>query len=117
MNILPGLKAADNILDAPNLVDDYYLNLMDWGSKNILALALGDSLYLWNATSGDVEELLTSDSHESQPTSVAWSSDGRTLAVGFTDSIVQIWDAAAARRVSSERVSEFNFSDKIEETY
>ncbi|CAA7406705.1 unnamed protein product [Spirodela intermedia] len=92
-------KSADKILDAPNLVDDYYLNLMDWGSKNILALALGDSLYLWNATSGDVEELLTSDSDESQPASVAWSSDGRTLAVGFTDSTVQIWDTAAARQV------------------
>ncbi|CAA6669738.1 unnamed protein product [Spirodela intermedia] len=78
-------STSPKILDAPNLVDDYYLNLMDWGSKNILALALGDSLYLWNATSGDVED-------------VAWSSDGRTLAVGFTDSTVQIWDTAAARQ-------------------
>ncbi|CAA6675495.1 unnamed protein product [Spirodela intermedia] len=58
-------KSADKILDAPNLQEHP-------------ALALGDSLYLWNATSGDVEELLTSDSDESQPASVAWSSDGNT---------------------------------------
>lgn len=29
------------ILDAPNLCDDFYLNLMDWSLSNILAVALG----------------------------------------------------------------------------
>ena len=31
----------ERILDAPNLVDDYYLNLLEWGASNILAVALG----------------------------------------------------------------------------
>ena len=92
-------QSADKILDAPNLVDDYYLNLMDWSSQNVVALALGQSLYLWNAVSGQVDELLTSARRESQPTSVSWSADGRRLAVGFADSTVQIWDSAVARRV------------------
>lgn len=42
-------QAPDRILDAPDIVDDYYLNLMDWGANNILAAALGSHVYLWNA--------------------------------------------------------------------
>lgn len=42
-------QAPDRILDAPDIVDDYYLNLMDWSSNNILAAALGAHVYLWNA--------------------------------------------------------------------
>jgi len=33
-------KSPDKILDAPDLVDDYYLNLLDWSKANILAVAL-----------------------------------------------------------------------------
>lgn len=42
-------QAPDRILDAPDIIDDYYLNLMDWGTNNILAAALGSHVYLWNA--------------------------------------------------------------------
>lgn len=42
-------QAPDRILDAPDIVDDYYLNLMDWNSSNILAAALGSQVYLWDA--------------------------------------------------------------------
>lgn len=42
-------SAPDRILDAPDILDDYYLNLVDWNSNNILAAALGSSVYLWNA--------------------------------------------------------------------
>ena len=30
----------EKILDAPDLKDDYYLNLMDWGNNGILAISL-----------------------------------------------------------------------------
>lgn len=33
--------APERILDAPELVDDYYLNLLDWSSTNVVAVALG----------------------------------------------------------------------------
>lgn len=42
-------QAPDRILDAPDIIDDYYLNLMDWSGNNILAAALGAHVYLWNA--------------------------------------------------------------------
>ena len=47
-DLTPGRRQApERILDAPELLDDYYLNLLDWGKNNVLAVALGDSIYLW----------------------------------------------------------------------
>ncbi|CAF4570251.1 unnamed protein product [Rotaria sp. Silwood1] len=34
------------VLDAPDLQDDFYLNLIDWSSSNILSVALGSCVYL-----------------------------------------------------------------------
>ena len=42
-------QAPERILDAPELLDDYYLNLLDWSPNNVLGVALGDAIYLWNA--------------------------------------------------------------------
>ena len=50
-------SAPERILDAPDIVDDYYLNLLDWGANNVLAVALGRTVYLWNAATGGIEEL------------------------------------------------------------
>lgn len=45
----------EKILDAPDIVDDYYLNLLDWSSGNILAVCLAQTVYLWNAETGDIK--------------------------------------------------------------
>lgn len=37
------------VLDAPNLADDFYLNLVDWSGANTLAVGLGSCVYLWSA--------------------------------------------------------------------
>ncbi len=42
------------VLDAPALQDDFYLNLVDWSFKNILAVGLGSSVYLWSAYTAKV---------------------------------------------------------------
>lgn len=36
------------VLDAPGLMDDYYSNLIDWSQQDLLAVALADSLYVYN---------------------------------------------------------------------
>ena len=59
-------SAPSRILDAPDLLDDYYLNLLHWSDKNILAVALSQTVYLWNAGSGDIQELCTLDDGESE---------------------------------------------------
>lgn len=47
----------EKILDAPELMDDYYLNLLDWNSQNVLAVALGRTVYLWNSSTGSIEHV------------------------------------------------------------
>jgi len=42
------------VLEAPSIKDDFYLNLIDWSSQNILAVGLGTCVYLWNAGTGQV---------------------------------------------------------------
>ena len=48
-------KTPFKVLDAPDLQDDYYLNLLDWSSQNILAVGLGTAVYLWNASTCQVK--------------------------------------------------------------
>lgn len=42
------------VLDAPALQDDFYLNLVDWSSLNVLAVGLGSCVYLWSACTSKV---------------------------------------------------------------
>jgi cell division cycle 20-like protein 1 (cofactor of APC complex) len=84
------------VLDAPDLQDDFYLNLLDWSPSNILSVALGPCVYLHNAQTNSVQ-LLCDLTHTSLPvpsnnqvniigsdvvTSVHWSDWSNVLAVG-----------------------------------
>jgi cell division cycle protein 20 (cofactor of APC complex) len=46
---------ADRVLDAPNMVDDFYLNLLDWSDSNVLAIALGQNAYLMDVSSKKID--------------------------------------------------------------
>lgn len=85
-------QSSERTLDAPDILDDFYLNLLDWGSNNILAIALGNSVYLWDASDESATELLTVDDDFGPVTAVSWSPDGRHLAVGLNNSHVQLWN-------------------------
>jgi cell division cycle protein 20 (cofactor of APC complex) len=92
-------QTPERILDAPELLDDFYLNLIDWSSRNVLSVALSQTVYLWNADNGEIQQLLTIDDAEHIVTSVGWQADGCQLAVGNDNSEVEIWDAIAMKRV------------------
>lgn len=89
---------TNQVLDAPELMDDYYLNLLDWSSGNTLAVALGKTVYLWNATSGEIEELMQTQGEEDHITSVSFVEEGNFLAIGTNSATVQIWDVAAMKQ-------------------
>ncbi|XP_078173665.1 cell division cycle 20.2, cofactor of APC complex-like isoform X1 [Carex rostrata] len=90
---------SDLVLDAPNLRDSDCLKLMDWSRENILAIALGLSVYLYKADTCKTELLLETDSYDDYPSSLAWSNDGRTLAVGFSTSRIEVWDAVSRQLI------------------
>lgn len=90
-------KVPYKVLDAPDLADDFYLNLVDWGSQNILGVGLGQCVYMWNSTSGRVTRLCQLD--DDTVTSVNWIQRGSHIAIGTGKGLVQIWDATCTRRL------------------
>ncbi|XP_076940749.1 B-type cell cycle switch protein ccs52A-like [Bidens hawaiensis] len=91
-------KAPYKILDAPALQDDFYLNLVDWSSYNVLAVGLGNCVYLWNACSSKVTKLCDLGVDDSV-CSVGWAQHGTHIAVGTNNGKVQIWDASRCKRI------------------
>nr|XP_043636308.1 cell division cycle 20.2, cofactor of APC complex-like isoform X2 [Erigeron canadensis]XP_043636309.1 cell division cycle 20.2, cofactor of APC complex-like isoform X2 [Erigeron canadensis]XP_043636310.1 cell division cycle 20.2, cofactor of APC complex-like isoform X2 [Erigeron canadensis] len=87
----------ERTLDVPDLADDFYLNILDWGSSNVLAIALGSTVYLWDATDCITSELVTVDDESGPVTSVKWAPDGRHIFVGLNNDDVQLWDSMANR--------------------
>ncbi|KAK4672614.1 WD repeat-containing protein slp1 [Podospora pseudopauciseta] len=92
--------APERVLDAPGLIDDYYLNLLDWSSGNQVAIGLERNVYVWSADEGAVSCLLetTPDTYVS---SVKWSGDGAYVGVGLGTGEVQIWDVAEGVKIRS----------------
>ena len=88
----------EKILDAPDLVDDWYLNLVSWGSTNVLSVALQNAVYLWNATSGDIKCLMQAPESD-HISALSWIQDGSHLAVGTSYNVVEIWDAETNTRL------------------
>lgn len=91
-------NAPERILDAPDIINDYYLNLMDWSSDNIVTVALGTSVYLWNATTGTIEVLFENEGGEST-CSLQWVQEGHILAAGTNSGTVELWDCNQMKRL------------------
>ncbi|XP_024873491.1 cell division cycle protein 20 homolog [Temnothorax curvispinosus] len=79
-------------LDAPEIINNYYLNLVDWSNNNILAVALDANVYLWNAGTDTTEHLFELEAND-YVCSVAWIQEERPyLAVGTTKGNTELWD-------------------------
>ena len=111
-------SAPSRILDAPDLLDDYYLNLLSWSDKNVLAVCLSQTVYLWNAGSGDIAELCTLPEDE-YVSSVSWvQQGGQHLAIGTSTGSTQLWDVNAQKQLRamdghSERVGALSWNKHV----
>lgn len=99
-------KNPFKVLDAPDLQDDFYLNLVDWSSTNLLSVGLGTCVYLWSACTSQVTrlcDLSTSDEprDSEKVTSVSWSERGNYVAVGCETGLVQVWDVTANKQINT----------------
>ncbi|KAH6634275.1 WD40-repeat-containing domain protein [Chaetomium sp. MPI-SDFR-AT-0129] len=92
--------APERVLDAPGLIDDYYLNLLDWSMGNQVAIGLERNVYVWSADEGSVSCLLET-SPDTYVSSVKWSGDGAYVGVGLGTGEVQIWDVAEGVKIRS----------------
>lgn len=88
----------ERVLDAPGMLDDFYLNLLSWSCTNIVAVALGESTYTWRAETGEVAHL--GDTPEgSYVSSVDFSQDGQFLAIGTSTGSVELWDVESGQKL------------------
>jgi cell division cycle 20-like protein 1 (cofactor of APC complex) len=61
------------VLNAPRLQDTFCLNLLDWGSQNILSVGLERSVYVWPAGSVVLKRICGLTGIDDFVTSVAWN--------------------------------------------
>eukprot|EP01134_Creolimax_fragrantissima_P003021 CFRG3021T1 len=92
-------KVPFKVLDAPDLQDDFYLNLVDWSQQNVLVVALGASAYLYSACTSQVTKLCDLTEEGDIITSVCWMGKGCLLAIGTNKGFVQVWDVQQGRRL------------------
>lgn len=81
------------------IVDDFYLNLLDWGKLGIIALGSSQNVVLINSADPEawpITQLNSGNEERPEPenlcTSLKWSPEGDKLAVGIRNGNVQIWD-------------------------
>ncbi|KAK6145377.1 hypothetical protein DH2020_022197 [Rehmannia glutinosa] len=91
-------KTPHKVLDAPALQDDFYLNLVDWSSQNVLAVGLGTCVYLWSASNSRVTKLCDLGPNDGV-CSVQWTREGSYISVGTSLGQVQVWDGTQCKRV------------------
>ncbi|KAK6234245.1 hypothetical protein QUC31_006651 [Theobroma cacao] len=91
-------KTPHKVLDAPSLQDDFYLNLVDWSSQNVLAVGLGTCVYLWTASNSKVTKLCDLGPNDSV-CGVQWTREGSYISIGTNLGQVQVWDGTQCKRV------------------
>lgn len=88
------------MLDAPALYDDFYLNLLDWSSSNLLSVGLSNSVYIWNASNSKVVRLAELSEND-LVTSTSSSPTSNVLGVGTHSGQVQLWDCIKNKKIST----------------
>ena len=111
-------KMPFKVLDAPQLQDDFYLNLVDWSSQNLLSVGLGPAVYIWSACTSKVTKLCDVTPIGDNITSVAWNQRGNHLSVGLESGETQIWDVQQLKLVKTlgghlGRVSAISWNDSL----
>ncbi|KAH3813857.1 cell division cycle protein 20 homolog [Dreissena polymorpha] len=94
-------KVPERILDAPELLDDYYLNLLDWSSTNQMSVALGPAIYIWDASSGRIVQLMSTAVPNEYMSAVKWIQQGTILGVGTSQGEVELWDVPTEKKIRS----------------
>ncbi|KAG7095666.1 hypothetical protein E1B28_006384 [Marasmius oreades] len=88
----------ERVLDAPGMVDDFYLNLLSWSCQNTVAVALESSTYIWRADTGSVVQMGEAP-EGSYVSSVDFSNDGAFLGIGIGNGDVELWDVESGQKL------------------
>ncbi|CAD2087002.1 cell division cycle protein 20 homolog, putative [Plasmodium vinckei brucechwatti] len=98
------------VLSAPKLADNFYLNLLDWSKRNIIAVGLNEKLYMWNNYTCKKYELFDlsilnkkkkkkKNDTQKYIAALKWNIFGNYLAVGLSSGVVEIWDIEKCAKI------------------
>ena len=107
-------QEPERILDAPNLTDNFYYNPLDWGSKNILSVCLGEFSYLWNYNNLETN-LLTQNKYDIEYCTSSFMENGVCIALGLNNGDIELWDIEKKIKIRNlnshnERVGAFTWN-------
>lgn len=88
-----------SVLDAPGLRDDYYLNILDWSAQNLLAVALNESIYVWDPSLGTVQLLSHVHGAFDYISSLVFSADGSVLSMASSQGCLSSFDMNGGRKI------------------
>ncbi|TGZ75161.1 hypothetical protein CRM22_000541 [Opisthorchis felineus] len=107
-------RAPEKVLDAPEIMDDFYLNILDWSANNILAVALNQEVYLWNASSGDIACLMSAGLDNEYVSCLSWSPDAPSvIAIGLSTGRVQLWSSETRSLLRTMRLDETDAAGRV----
>nr|XP_033787235.1 cell division cycle protein 20 homolog B [Geotrypetes seraphini] len=86
-------------LHISGLRNDYYLNILDWSSENLVAIALDSTVQILDGEKYTVIESINFNTSSKYISSVSWIKEGRCLAIGTSDGEVQLWDVETKKRL------------------
>ena len=89
-------KKPYKIIPVDDLIDDFYLNLVDWSSHNDIAAGLGNAVGLWSSNQTQHSILCSyedNDENGKYVSSVIWSPSGEHIAVGNSVGEVEVYDS------------------------
>ena len=97
----------DKVLDAADICDDFYYNLIDWSVRNQVAIALRGAVYVWDCESAEVFALVDLAEESERVgggeaaliTSLRWHLDGGYIIIGTEEGYAQLWDTEQRRRL------------------
>lgn len=108
---------AYKILDAPNLQDDFYLNVLDWSKQNLIAVGLENTLYTWSPITNQTTKIIELGNDVSLISSVSFN-NSNYLSMGESNGTVRIFDIETSKQVyyiknHAGRVSTITWNDNL----
>ncbi|KAI0980799.1 hypothetical protein GJ496_004333 [Pomphorhynchus laevis] len=85
-------NCPERILDAPNIRDDFYIQLIDWSYNNIVGLVLDNNAYLWNATTHDTTRVCSCEIAGTYFSGLSFLSKNDVIALSTSNGKIEIRD-------------------------
>lgn len=92
-------KQPVKVLDAPGIADDYYSNILDWSSNDIIGVSLMNSLYLWKNTKGNNQVVNLSEFESHVFCSIKFARNGQVISAGDDTGNLHIYDINTDKKV------------------